>query len=54
MLYFGLKGGLVERRVGWDFVFLSLIMGGATMGGHGHILFFKIDYWLGGGKVEIH
>jgi hypothetical protein len=24
------------------------------MGGHGHILFLKIDHWLVGGEVGIH
>jgi len=41
-LNFGLRGSLVERRdVHGVFFSLSLIMGGTTMGGHGHILFFK-------------
>jgi hypothetical protein len=39
LINFGLRGGLVERRVGWAFLSLSFIMGGATMGGHGHIFF---------------
>ncbi len=43
------KGGL-----SMGFFSLSLIMGGATMGEHGCILFLKIDHWLVGGKVEIH
>ncbi len=47
---FGFKGGLAERRVGWFFFSLSLIMGGATMGGHGHIFFIKNRSLVGWGE----
>jgi hypothetical protein len=41
-LNFGLRGSLVERRgLSMGFFSLSLIMGGATMGEHVHILFFQ-------------
>ncbi len=59
MLYFFLLLILGSREA-WgiggldEFFFLSLIMGGATMGGHGHFFIKKIDHWLGGAKVEIH
>jgi hypothetical protein len=40
LINFGLRGGLAKMKVGWVFLFLSLIMGGATMGGHGHIYIY--------------
>ncbi len=38
-LNFGLRGSLVKEGCPWVFFSLSLIMGAATMGGHG--FFFK-------------
>jgi hypothetical protein len=48
-LSFGLKGGLAERKVGQVFLSLSLVMDGATMGGHGHLFFIKTRSLVGGG-----
>ncbi len=48
-LSFGLRASLAERPVGWVFFSLSIVMGGTTMGRHGHIFFEKIDHRLGGG-----
>jgi hypothetical protein len=41
---------LFGHRLSMGFFFISLIMGGATMQRHGHILFFKNRSLVGSGK----
>jgi hypothetical protein len=43
-LSFGLKRGLAERKVGQVIYLFPLLWMGATMGGHGHLIFLKIDH----------